>query len=138
MSSTSGRALNIHDTWAASFPQEYVGADVLRLLLDLTRDLFVITSDSFRNRAFLVYKDAIEKVNNPLTTSWQFRALSGLTCQRSFSLLAFISREQESQSSLPQTMLFYRRGATRLHMLSWGPSGTSLQIEPPPGPRVNL
>jgi FAD/FMN-containing dehydrogenase len=52
---------NFHDAWAVSFPQEYVGTDVVKTASRLMpRSVF--QDDGLRNRTFEAHKDAIEQV----------------------------------------------------------------------------
>ncbi|KAJ5980482.1 CAZyme family AA7 [Penicillium waksmanii] len=60
---------NFHDAWVGAFPQEYVGADVVKTASRLLpRSVF--QSDDLRNQTFESFKDAIIKSSSLFVTKW--------------------------------------------------------------------
>lgn len=109
-----------HDAWVVSFPEEYVGTDVVKTASRLLpRSVF--QSDDLRNQTRAAYKDAVDQVcRSILSTSRMDRAnyirFHFLTNYRVFSSPASTSAVLVSPSipqPIPQCCLL---GAMPSHM----------------------
>ncbi|KAJ5490416.1 FAD linked oxidase N-terminal [Penicillium expansum] len=65
---------NFHDAWVVSFPQEYVGTDVVKTASRLLpRSVF--QSDDLRNQTWAAYRDAVNQIYPLLSPSYTAPAL---------------------------------------------------------------
>lgn len=118
-----------HDAWVVSFPEEYVGTDVVKTASRLLpRSVF--QSDDLRNQTWAAYKDAVDQVrrsilSNPRVDCANYIRFHFLTKYRVYSSPASTSAGLVSPSTpqqIPQCCLL---GAMPSHMLLLAHSGTS-------------